>query len=199
MMDLRQFPQNPKALLIEAKDKIIALEAQLAEANKKLDKYAGMCLPCPDMGMTLVVEQLEQEIAEANEKARRIQAVDKDWKWRGIITKLQEYAYHYGDDALAEQLDELEIELICQEARIKFDGEVIDDEREAARLQRALDRIEMAGHDEWVLGKYRSYQNTTEYECSLIDEDAFTRGTTAAEAAEQAAAVWAEQQVAAHE
>ena len=69
-MDLRQFPQNPKALLIEAKDKIIALEAQLAEANEKLDKYAGMCLSCPDMGMTLVVERLEQELAEANEAAR---------------------------------------------------------------------------------------------------------------------------------
>ena len=63
-MELRQFPQNPKALLIEAKDKIIALEAQLAEANEKLDKYAGMCLSCPDMGMTLVVERLEQEQAE---------------------------------------------------------------------------------------------------------------------------------------
>lgn len=34
MMDLRQFPQNPKALLIEAKDKIIALEAELAEARE---------------------------------------------------------------------------------------------------------------------------------------------------------------------
>jgi hypothetical protein len=76
-MDLRQFPQNPKALLIEAKDKIIALEAQLAEANEKLDKYAGMCLPCPDMGMTLVVEQLKQEIAAANDKARLQRALDR--------------------------------------------------------------------------------------------------------------------------
>ena len=52
-------------------------QAQLAEANSKLDKYSGMCVSCPDMGMTLVVERLEQELAEANDKARLQVALDR--------------------------------------------------------------------------------------------------------------------------